>query len=67
MKFEGRTKILVFAIIAAVGISGLVEAIPHASESIGDLLFDAAIVAGIILISALFARWFGRRGAAPRQ
>ena len=60
MKFEGRTKILVLAIIAAVGLSGIVEALPHAQEGLGDLLFDAAILAAIVGVSVLLARRFGK-------
>lgn len=66
MKFEGRTKILVFAIIAAVGVSGIVEALPHASESAGDLLIDAAILAAIVIVSVLLARKFGKRRISDR-
>ena len=61
MKFEGRTKILVLAIIAAVGLSGIIEALPHAEERTSDLLLDAAILAAIIGVSVLLARRFGKR------
>jgi hypothetical protein len=61
MRFEGRTKYLVIAIIAVVGISGIIEALPHAQESASDLLLDAGILALIILVSVLLARKFGKR------
>jgi hypothetical protein len=61
MKFEGRTKIIVIAIIAVVGISGIIESLPKARESVGDLLFDAAILAAVILVSLLLTHFFGKR------
>jgi hypothetical protein len=66
MKFEGRTKILVILVIAAVGVSGLIEAFPHAHETMGDLMIDAAILATVLGISYILARLFGRRGSSSR-
>jgi hypothetical protein len=59
MKMEGRWSIIVWLAIAVVGISGIIEALPHASESVSDLAIDAAILAAVIGISALLARRFG--------
>jgi hypothetical protein len=67
MKFEGRTRILVFATIGVVGISGIIEALPHAHESAGDLLLDAGVLAGVIGASLLLTRIFGRRNTKPGQ
>jgi hypothetical protein len=62
MKMEGRWTVVIWAAIAAVGISGIVEALPHASESAKDLAIDAAILGLIVAVSALLARRFGSRG-----
>ena len=61
MKMEGRWGIVVLVVIAVVGISGIIEALPHASESVGDLAIDAAILALVIAISVALARLFGSR------
>jgi hypothetical protein len=66
MKMEGRWTIIVWAAIAVVGISGIVEAWPHASESVSDLALDVAILAAVIAISAILARRFGTRGKAGK-
>ncbi len=66
MKVEGRWRYLPLIVIAAVGISGVAEAWSHASESAGDLLIDAGILAGIIGVSVLLARLFRRRGPGTR-
>ncbi len=44
MKMEGRWGIVILVVIAVVGISGIIEALPHASRSVGDLAIDAAIL-----------------------
>jgi len=62
MKFPTGWRLLVLVLIAAIGIDGLIEAVPKASESTNDLLIDAAVLFAIILISVLLARRFGRRG-----
>ncbi len=62
MKFPTGWRLLVVVLIAAIGIDGLVVAVPKASESAHDLLIDAAVLFGIILVSVLLARLFGRRG-----
>ena len=62
MKMEGHWRIIVFTVIAVVGISGIIEALPHASESVADLAEDAAILALVIAVSVLLARKFGTRG-----
>ena len=62
MKLEGQKRWLPLAIIAVVGISGIIEAWPQASESMTDLLIDAAILAGIVAVSILLARLLGKRG-----
>jgi len=66
MKMEGRWTVIVWAAIAVVGISGIIEALPHASESLRDLAIDAAILALVIAISALLARKFGSRGKTAK-
>lgn len=66
MKFEGHWKFFVWAVIAVVGISGIIEALPHASESVADLAEDAAILALAVAVSALLARKFGTRGKSAK-
>ncbi len=66
MKMEGRWAVIVWVAIAVVGISGVIEAWPHASESVSDLAFDVAILAAVIGISAILARRFGTRGKAGK-
>ena len=66
MKMEGRWAVIVWVAIAIVGISGIIEALPHASESVHDLAIDAAILAAAIGISAILARRFGTRGKAGK-
>ena len=56
MKMEGRWKVIVWAAIAIVGISGIIEALPHASESVEDLAFDAGILVVVAGASVLIAR-----------
>jgi hypothetical protein len=63
MKMEGRWTIIVFATIAVVGISGIFEALPHASESFADLALDAGILIVFVGISVLIARWLKSRRA----
>ena len=62
MKMEGHWRFVVLAVIAVVGISGIIEAWPHASESMADLAIDAAILALVIAVSILLARKFGKGG-----
>jgi drug/metabolite transporter (DMT)-like permease len=62
MKMEGRWAVIIWVAIAVVGISGVIEAWPHASESVSDLALDAAILAAVVGISAVLARRFGTRG-----
>jgi len=57
MKMEGPWKIVVFGAIAIVGISGIVEAMPYARESLGDLAIDITVLAGAMGISVLIARF----------
>lgn len=66
MKMEGRWTVIVWVAIAVIGISGVVEAWPHASESVSDLAMDAAILAAVVGISAILARRFGTRGKARK-
>jgi threonine/homoserine efflux transporter RhtA len=66
MKMEGRWAIVVWVAIAVVGISGIIEALPHASESARDLGIDAAILALVMAVSVLLARRFGSRGKAAK-
>ncbi len=61
MKMEGRWTIVIWVAIAVVGISGIIEALPHASESLRDLAIDAAIMGLVIAVSALLARRFGSK------
>jgi hypothetical protein len=66
MKMEGRWAIVVWVAIAVVGISGIVEALPKASESVHDLAIDAAILGLVMAVSALLARRFGSRGKTAK-
>jgi hypothetical protein len=66
MKMEGRWAIVVWVMIAVIGISGIIEAMPHASESALDLAEDAGILAIAIAISVLLARKFGPRGRTAK-
>jgi hypothetical protein len=66
MKMEGRWTVIVWVAIAVIGISGIIEALPHASESLRDLAIDAAILALVIAVSALLARRFGSRGKTAK-
>jgi len=66
MKMEGRWAIVVWVAIAVVGISGIIEALPQASESARDLAIDAAILALVMAVSALLARRFGNRGKTAK-
>jgi hypothetical protein len=66
MKMEGRWAVVIWVAIAAVGISGIIEALPHASESAHDLAIDAAILAATMAVSAVLARRFGRRGKVAK-
>ena len=63
MKMEGRWAVIVWIVIAAVGISGIIEALPHASESASDLAIDAVILAAVMAISVLIARQVRARRA----
>jgi len=64
MKMEGRWGIVVLAVIAVVGISGIIEALPHAHETVGDLAIDAAILALLIAVCVLLNRLFAKRRRA---
>jgi hypothetical protein len=64
MKMEGRWAVIIWVAIAVVGISGIIEAWPHASESVSDLALDLAILAVVVGISAVLAGRFGTRGKA---
>ena len=64
MKMEGRWAIIVWVAIAVVGISGIIEALPHTSESVSDLALDAIILAAVMGISALIARQIRARRVA---
>ncbi|MDB5396300.1 MAG: hypothetical protein JWM91_3806 [Rhodospirillales bacterium] len=66
MKMEGYWRIIIFAVIAIVGVSGIIQALPHASESVTDLAEDAAILALVIAVSVLVARKFGPRGKSAK-
>jgi len=61
MILQQRWRLVALILIAVVGVSGAIEAWPQASESAGDLLVDAAILAAVMLVSVLLARRFGRR------
>jgi len=62
MKFPTGWRLVVLVLIAVIGIDGLIEAVPKASESTNDLLIDGAVLLGVVLISVLLALLFGRRG-----
>ncbi len=64
MKMEGRWGIVILVVIAVVGISGIIEALPQASESVGDLAIDAAMLALIVAACVLLNRLFGKRRRA---
>jgi hypothetical protein len=66
MKMEGRWAVIVWVAIAVVGISGIIEALPHASESVRDLAIDAAVLALVMAVSVLLARRFGSREKAAK-
>jgi hypothetical protein len=46
---------LLIAFLVILGVSGLVEALPHARESMGDLLVDAGILVLVVAVSAVLA------------
>jgi hypothetical protein len=64
MKMEGRSGIVILVVIAVVGISGIIEALPHASESVSDLAIDAGILAFVVAICLVLSRLFGNRSRA---
>ena len=64
MKIEGRQGIIILVVIAVVGISGIIEALPHANETVGDLAIDAAILALIVAACVLLNRLFSKRRRA---
>jgi flagellar biogenesis protein FliO len=64
MKMEGRWGIVILGVIAAIGISGIIEALPHASESVSDLAIDTAILALVIAVCLVLNRLFGKRSRA---
>jgi hypothetical protein len=66
MKMEGRWAVIVWVAIAVVGISGVIEAWPHASESVSDLALDIGVIAAVVGISAILARRFGSRSKAAK-
>ena len=66
MKMEGRWAVIIWVAIAVVGVSGVIEAWPHASESVSDLALDVAILAAVVAISAVLARRFGPRWKAGK-
>ena len=55
MKALLTSRNLVIAFLAILGVSGLIEALPHAHESGRELLIDAGILALIVAASVLFA------------
>jgi hypothetical protein len=55
MKSLLTSRNLIIAFLAILGVSGLIEALPRAHESTGDLLIDAGILALIIAVSVVFA------------
>jgi hypothetical protein len=48
----------ILSILAVIGISGVIEAWPHASESLSDIAIDGAILAVVLIASVLLARRF---------
>ena len=66
MKFPSGWRLLILVVIAAIGISGVIEAWPRSSESVSDLLIDGAAIFIVILISLIAARLLGRRGPRAR-
>jgi hypothetical protein len=58
MKLKGRWMIVAITLIAAIGVSGIIEALPHASETAGDILIDVSILAAVMALSVLAARRF---------
>jgi len=55
MKSGLNWRYVVIAAIVVIGVSGIIEALPHAKESPRDLAIDAGILALIVALSALFA------------
>jgi hypothetical protein len=67
MRLTGNWLYVVVIVFLAIGVSGVIEALPHASESAGDLLIDAALLALIVAGSILAARILkARRQRATR-
>ena len=52
MKSRLTWRNLLIAFLILLGVSGVIEALPHASETTGDLLIDAGILVLIVAISA---------------
>ncbi len=66
MQRLGNWRLVPGLVIAAIGISGLVEAWPQARESLSDLAIDAAILVAIVMASILLAGLFRKlRPSAP--
>lgn len=55
MKSRLTWRNLLIAFLLLLGVSGVIEALPHASETTGDLLIDAGILVLIVAISAVLA------------
>ncbi len=58
MKLKGSWRIVVIVLIVALGVSGIVEALPRASETAEDILIDLAVIAAVMGLSVLAARRF---------
>jgi hypothetical protein len=58
MKIKGSWRIVVIVLIVALGVSGIVEALPRASETAGDILIDLAVIAAVMGLSVLAAKRF---------
>jgi hypothetical protein len=58
---QGLRNFAILAVIAAVGISGVVEALPNLDESAGDLTIDLAVILAVAGGSVVLARWLRNR------
>lgn len=52
---------LIIAFLVILGVSGFVEALPYAHESLRGLLIDAALLLLIVALSVVFARVYAAR------
>lgn len=61
MKSRINWRTVLIAFLLVVGVNGVIEALPKTKETTGDILIDAAILAGIVGFVILVARYRPRR------